>query len=150
MKLGKDKFKELIEACAEANKTNVKAMIGKGRSRFNVEARQMAYTILRDSGWGLTEIGEAFNRTHATVINGCSGHKQDYATYSYYEEAFDDVRIKMSIHTNERTIVRREVEQKIIDEVERLRNENARLKDKICRIKVNSNLLTKSLKVLCV
>tara|TARA_R110000824_G_scaffold3139_3_gene14510 strand:+ start:2116 stop:2568 length:453 start_codon:yes stop_codon:yes gene_type:complete len=150
MKFEKEKLNELLEACAEANKTNVKSMIGKGRRRFNVEARQMAYSILRNSGWYFTEIGEAFDRNHASIINGCSSHRQDYATFNYYAEAYDDIRIKMSIHTNERTIVKREVEQKIIDEVERLRNENARLKDNICKIQTNANLLTKSLKVLCV
>jgi hypothetical protein len=50
----------------------------KSRQRDKVYKRCYLYSILREQGYGLTETGQLFNRTHATVINALSVHDAYY------------------------------------------------------------------------
>lgn len=53
-----------------------------GRRRANVYGRMVAYRILRDIGYSLKQIGRAFGKDHATIINALNKF-EDYSTYDF-------------------------------------------------------------------
>ena len=54
------------------------------RYRDKVYKRAYLYSILRDEGWNLSEIGRLFNRDHATVINALKVHDAFYGNDKIY------------------------------------------------------------------
>ena len=95
MKITEDKIEEFLELVATENKTSIKRLRTKDRSRFLVEARMMAYKLLRESGFTQKYIGDLFNRDHAAVIHSVNKHEYNYITYNYYQETYDNIRYKI-------------------------------------------------------
>lgn len=61
----------IMMAVCVALRVEKKALIGRGRPRELVEARHIAFYLMRKlTGLTLTQIGEIFNRDHSTVIYG--------------------------------------------------------------------------------
>jgi len=146
MKLTNEQFESLRDKAADLNNTTVERLMRKGRGKLAcVETRQMISAILHDNGEGWSEIATKLNRTHASIINAYGNHARDYASLNYYEQSFDRLRKFMAIEEDGLC----DFDGKLISENERLRNENAQLKDKIFNIKQNSINLTKSLQTLC-
>lgn len=56
----------------------------KSRQRDKVYKRCYLYSILREEGYSLTETGQLFNRSHATVINALSVHDAYYHNDKVY------------------------------------------------------------------
>jgi hypothetical protein len=145
MRIAEKEVVSLIEKAAEVNNITTVKVLSKSRVRAYVEARQMVYFLLRNSGWGWTEVASRFDRTHASIINGYKAHENDYQTMHYYRSNFDKMRILCAENPSS------EIDQaiKLVDEIERLVNENSRLKDKLYDVKANTLKLTKSLTKLC-
>ena len=139
-------FDLLLHKAAELNNTTVEKVMKKGRGKLAcVETRQMVSVILHNEGEGWSEIARKLNRTHGSIINLSTNHDRDYATLNYYEQSFDRLRKFMALGEDKEVCF----DTKLISENERLRHENAQLKDRIFEIKQNSINLTKSLKQLC-
>ena len=82
MKITEDNLEEFLELVAFENRTSMKRLRTKDRTRFLVEARSMAYRILRDNGFTQQYIGGLFNRDHAAVIHSLKKHEYNYNTYN--------------------------------------------------------------------
>jgi hypothetical protein len=54
------------------------------RYRDKVYKRAYLYSILREDGWIMSDIGNLFNRDHATVINGLKVHEAYYKKDKVY------------------------------------------------------------------
>jgi len=62
---------EILTAVCVGLRVELKAIIGKCRMRHLVEARQIAFYLMRQlTGLTLKQIGEVFNRDHSTVVYG--------------------------------------------------------------------------------
>jgi|21_taG_2_1085346.scaffolds.fasta_scaffold45652_3 hypothetical protein len=146
MKLSQEQFEQLLSKASELNNTTVEKVLCKGRGkRACVETRQMVSKMLKDVGYGWTEIARMLNRTHGSIINNYDNHEVDYSSLNYYEQSFDRLRKYMALDSDEDECF----DEKLISENERLRNEVAKLREQIFDIKLNSINLTKSLKTLC-
>ena len=58
----------------------------KSRQRGRIYKRSYLYAILREEGWNLSDIGNLFNRNHATVINGLKIHDAFYSKDKIYDK----------------------------------------------------------------
>ncbi len=155
MKITEDNLEEFLELVAFENRTSMKRLRTKDRTRFLVEARSMAYRILRDSGFTQQYIGDLFNRDHAAVIHSLKKHEYNYNTYNYYQETFDNIRYKMGL-VDEGSIVDKELVEKYQQSLADLHVIIANQKEKIITykrriqsIERTSKLLTKNLNQLC-
>lgn len=155
MKITEDNLEEFLELVAFENRTSMKRLRTKDRTRFLVEARSMAYRILRDSGFTQQYIGDLFNRDHAAVIHSLKKHEYNYNTYNYYQETFDNIRYKMGLD-DEGSIVDKELVEKYQQSLADLHVIIANQKEKIITykrriqsIERTSKLLTKNLNQLC-
>ena len=70
-----EKIEQLIEQYDLASKS---------RERDKVYFRSYIYWLLRESGWIMSDIGNLFNRDHATVINGLKVHEAYYKKDKVY------------------------------------------------------------------
>ena len=70
-----DKINALIEQYDLASKS---------RERDKVYFRSYIYWLLREDGWIMSDIGNLFNRDHATVINGLKVHESYYKKDKVY------------------------------------------------------------------
>lgn len=62
---------QILTAVCVGLRVELKAVLGRNRMRPLVEARQIAFYLMRQlSGLTLTQIGEIFGRDHSTVIYG--------------------------------------------------------------------------------
>jgi len=155
MKITEDNLEEFLELVAFENRTSMKRLRTKDRTRFLVEARSMAYRILRDNGFTQQYIGDLFNRDHAAVIHSLKKHEYNYNTYNYYQETFDNIRYKMGLD-DEGSIVDKELVEKYQQSLADLHVIIANQKEKIITykrriqsIERTSKLLTKNLNQLC-
>ena len=155
MKITEDNLEKFLELVASENKTSVARMQRKERTRFLVEARTMAYKILRDSGYTQQYIGSLFNRDHAAVIHSLNKHEYNYITYNYYKETYDNIRFKMGLDDEESSLDMEMLEkyQKSIADLHLIiANQKAKIityKRRIESIEKTSKLLTKNLNQLC-
>ena len=155
MKITEDNLEEFLELVAFENRTSMKRLRTKDRTRFLVEARSMAYRILRDNGFTQQYIGDLFNRDHAAVIHSLKKHEYNYNTYNYYQETFDNIRYKMGLD-DEGSMVDKELVEKYQQSLADLHVIIANQKEKIITykrriqsIERTSKLLTKNLNQLC-
>jgi len=70
-----EKIEQLIEQYDLASKS---------RERDKVYFRSYIYWLLREDGWIMSDIGDLFNRDHATVINGLKVHEAYYKKDKVY------------------------------------------------------------------
>ncbi|CAB4162076.1 Chromosomal replication initiator, DnaA C-terminal [uncultured Caudovirales phage] len=70
-----EKIEQLIEQYDLASKS---------RERDKVYFRSYIYWLLREDGWIMSDIGNLFNRDHATVINGLKVHEAYYKKDKVY------------------------------------------------------------------
>lgn len=70
-----DKINKLIQEYDLASKSH---------KRDKVYLRSYLYSILREDGWIMSDIGNLFNRDHATVINGLKVHEAYYKKDKVY------------------------------------------------------------------
>ena len=70
-----EKIQQLIEQYDLASKS---------RERDKVYFRSYIYWLLREDGWIMSDIGDLFNRDHATVINGLKVHEAYYKKDKVY------------------------------------------------------------------
>ncbi len=70
-----EKIEQLIEQYDLASKS---------RERDKVYFRSYIYWLLREDGWTMSDIGDLFNRDHATVINGLKVHEAYYKKDKVY------------------------------------------------------------------
>lgn len=141
MKIENKLIDDLINESASISKTNYKNVMSRNRERKNIEARQMIFGILKDSGWGWSEIGKVFDKNHASIINSYKSHQQDYSILNYYKNDYDRLKRKyLSSHNEEIDL---DIENKLLSQIEKLKNENGRLKDKIYDFKQTSKKLSK-------
>lgn len=70
-----DKINKLIQEYDLASKSH---------KRDKVYLRSYLYSILREDGWIMTDIGKLFNRDHATVINGLKIYEAYYKKDKVY------------------------------------------------------------------
>ena len=70
-----DKINKLIQEYDLASKSH---------KRDKVYLRSYLYSILREDGWTMTDIGKLFNRDHATVINGLKIYEAYYKKDKVY------------------------------------------------------------------
>ena len=59
-------------------------LASKSRERDKVYFRSYIYWLLREDGWIMSDIGNLFNRDHATVINGLKVHEAYYKKDKVY------------------------------------------------------------------
>ena len=71
-----NKVKEVIEK---------DGLITKSRYRTFLDRRSYLYAMLHKEGMSLVEIGQLFDKTHATIINGIRNH---YAYTRYKDELY--------------------------------------------------------------
>ena len=144
-----ERLELLLAKSAEVNKTCVKRMLEKGRKRFNVEARNMVYTILRRNDWSYQKIADNFGKNHSSILHGVSTHERGYKTLNYYQKSFDRLEMLISEDVDLKLFKKEEINKKIENRIEKLESENARLRDQIFDIKLKSQTLTNLLKSLC-
>ena len=155
MKITEDNLEEFLELVAFENRTSMKRLRTKDRTRFLVEARSMAYRILRDNGFTQQYIGDLFNRDHAAVIHSLKKHEYNYNTYNYYQETFDNIRYKMGLDDEGSMVDKQLVEkyqQSLADLHVIIANQKEKIityKRRIQSIERTSKLLTKNLNQLC-
>lgn len=79
-----DKIKEIIQR---------DGLVTKARYRRFLDKRSYLYAMLHKDGMSLVEIGQLFDKTHATIINGIKKH-YDYNRYKdeMYEHNVKDYR----------------------------------------------------------
>ena len=70
-----DKINKLIQEYDLASKSH---------KRDKVYLRSYLYSILREDGWIMSDIGKLFNRDHATVINGLKIYEAYYKKDKVY------------------------------------------------------------------
>jgi chromosomal replication initiation ATPase DnaA len=63
----------IIDTAAGMHGLSRETLLGRSRKRPAPEARAVAYAELVDRGWGPTQIGRVFGRSHATVLNALEG-----------------------------------------------------------------------------
>ena len=155
MKITENNLEEFLELVAFENRTSMKMLRTKDRTRFLVEARSMAYRILRDNGFTQQYIGDLFNRDHAAVIHSLKKHEYNYNTYNYYQETFDNIRYKMGLDDEGSMVDKQLVEkyqQSLADLHVIIANQKEKIityKRRIQSIEKTSKLLTQNLKQLC-
>ncbi len=154
--LSKEKVNELLQLSAEINKTSVKRMLSKDRTRFVHEARCMVAIVLRRYGWTLQAIGDLLgNRNHASILNAINHHEETYQTFDYYEQGFDELLYRLGIATNNTALENDVLEkkaskiEKLQEQLSRAKHENISLRHKLDKIKRNSENLTLNLSSLC-
>jgi IS30 family transposase len=84
-----DKILELIEK---------DGLVSKNRHRHLIDKRSYLYNALRQEGYSLLEIGDLFNKNHATIINGIKKHEfytkvKDYS----YDKNTEEYREKLEL-----------------------------------------------------
>ena len=139
-------FEKLITHSAKINKTFAGALLDKGRQQFDVESRNMCYNVLRKLNWSLPDIGNRFNRGHATVIHGIKNHDIAYARGGYYMDNYDDLVIRMADNTEMEKIENTNYIEKNRIKFELLEDSNVKLKEELFDIKKTTRLLLRSIK----
>lgn len=59
----------LLEQESKSSGLTIQQILGRGQRKDRCEARKRIWRELRKLGWSTTEIGEAFNRDHSTVVS---------------------------------------------------------------------------------
>ena len=155
MKIKEENIEAFLELVATENKTSVARMRRKERTRFLVEARMMAYKLLRDSGYTQQFIGELFGRDHAVVIHSLKKHEYNYMTYNYYQETYDSIRFKLGFDDEESSLdveMLEKYQKSVADLHVIIANQKAQImtyKRRINSIEKTSKLLTQNLNQLC-
>ena len=139
-------FEKLLIHSAGINKTFVGSLTDVGRQQFDVEARNMCFHYLRKRAWGFTEIGVKFNRGHATVMHGVKKHNIAYDRGGYYMENYDDLVLLMSKNTDAEIESQESYAEKNRSIIERLNDQNGKLKEELFDVKKNTRLLLRSIK----
>ena len=139
-------FERLITHSAKINKTFAGALLDKGRQQFDVESRNMCYNILRKLNWSLPDIGNRFNRGHATVINGIKNHNIAHDRGGYYMENYDQLVLEMSEGEEEEVTNTNHFNEKNRAKLEKLQDTNGKLREELFDIKKSTKLLLQSIK----
>lgn len=72
-------WRQILEAVSKDHNISVRDLVGDGRFREMVAARQDAMWRMRRSGMTYAGIGRRLNRDHATVMWGVARHEQRVA-----------------------------------------------------------------------
>ena len=145
MIIDEEYFTNLVAHSAHLSKVTPVKMLSRNRNQFVVEARNMCYKIL-DKEHSLSEIGRAFDKGHATVINGIKNHDISYARKGYYSDNYDDLVLLMANNTPLEEIEGVSFAEKNRLRINNLEEEKGRLKEQLYDIKKSTKLLLRSIK----
>lgn len=98
LKIRKVRFQRIIMDVAEQFDISTRLMIGKGRQRKLVLARNMCMYIMKKYfNMTLKEVGKAFNRDHTTVIHAIKMFHQDREVNEQYNLDYEKIKQKLGL-----------------------------------------------------
>lgn len=88
----KANIKKVIESVCAVTGVSEEDMLSKSRLRDYVSARNMCFSVLR-SGLGMTymNIGEHFDKHHATIIHAVRANEMDLSSNIAYRSRFEQI-----------------------------------------------------------
>jgi len=154
--LSEKQVNDLLSIAAKVNKTTVKRMKSKERTRFVHESRCMVAVVLRRYGWTLQAIGDLLGgRNHASILNAVNHHNESYVVFDYYEQGYDELLYRLGITNDDKELEAGVLQKKaatilkLEEQLSRAKHENISLRHKLAQIKRNSENLTLNLSSLC-